>query len=146
MRLSELKPCAVCRSPLLKPGTGTWYVVRVSQAMLNRRAVNQTLGLTQYFQGALGLAEVFSPGADDAVLIFGDKEPALLTEIHICFDCMHDKPLGPALERTHEESREAGDQAVSSVTHPAGPAQTPSPSPEPSQDRRSFSREQEPSL
>jgi hypothetical protein len=89
MKLSEVKPCAVCHGPLLKP-MGTWYVVRVTQAMINPRSANQVMGMAQFFQGNLALAELFAP-ADEAILIMGDKEPALMTELHICFDCMHGK-------------------------------------------------------
>lgn len=45
------------------------------------------------------MAEAFAPGSDDAVMIFGEKEPALLTKIHVCSDCFHFKPLGEILEK-----------------------------------------------
>ena len=91
MKLSEAKPCIVCSGPLLKPPMGMWYVVRVTRAMLSPRAANQVLGMAQMFGGRLGLAEVMAPSPDEAIMILGDKEPALLTELHICFECYHEK-------------------------------------------------------
>ena len=70
--------------------------------MLDPCAANEVMGLTQYFQGGgrgLAIAEQFAPGADEAVLIMGDAEPELRTEIHLCFECFYGKPLGPILER-----------------------------------------------
>ena len=90
MKLSELKPCALCGGPLVaRQGLATWYVLRVSQAMVSPRAASQVMGLSQIFGGSLGLAEVLAPDADGAVMIFGDKDPRLMQELHICFDCFH---------------------------------------------------------
>lgn len=107
MKLSEAKPCAICGGPLLgQPHVGSWYVVRVSQAMVMPRQANQVVGLAQIFQGSIGLAEVMAPDADGAILIMGDKEPALMTELHICFDCMHIKcsELPMAMDRSNRET------------------------------------------
>ena len=82
MKLSELKPCAACHGKIAP----IWYVVRISQAMLNPRAANQTLGLAQMFGGNLALAEVMSP-QPDCVLVMGDAEPGLMTELSICQNC-----------------------------------------------------------
>lgn len=99
MKLSELKSCAVCNGKIAP----LWYVVRVSQAMLNPRAANQTLGLMQMFGGNLALAEIMSP-EPDCVLVMGDKEPSLMTEINICQNCFLMKPLHMGL--LMESSRE----------------------------------------
>lgn len=98
MKLTDLRPCDACNGPLQgKPGgvrSATWYVVRVTQAMLNPKAAGRTLGLAQFFgngdmaaPGALTLAEAMGDCGDDAAMILGDKEPELMTELFICFDC-----------------------------------------------------------
>lgn len=87
MKLSEAKPCANCGGPLLRPPMGTWYVLRISQAMVNPNAANAVLGTAQILGGHRGLAEVMAPAADDAIWILGDKQRELMTEIHLCFDC-----------------------------------------------------------
>lgn len=103
MKLSELKPCAACGGPLLSKGMGTWYVVHISQAMLNARAANQVLAINQYFNGnALGLAEMFVPGSDDAVMIFGEKQPELWTKAHICMECGLKHPVAFLIEAVNE--------------------------------------------
>lgn len=93
MKLSELKPCAVCKGKIAP----MWYVVRISQALLNVRAANQVLGMHQFFgRQSFALAELMSP-EPDCVTIVGDKEPSLITEIHICQECFLMKPLNMAL-------------------------------------------------
>lgn len=87
MKLSELKPCPLCNGPLLSQGMATWRCIRVSHATLDRRAAREVVGLTTMFGGALGLAEVMAPAAEDAVLVMGDKDKALMDEVHICYDC-----------------------------------------------------------
>lgn len=100
MKLSELRPCASCGGKL----TPMWYVIRVSHALINPTAGNQVLGLTQMFGGNLALAEVMAPETD-CVLITGDKEPSLMTEIHICQDCFLMKPIemGILMESVNRE-------------------------------------------
>ena len=82
MKLSELKPCAQCGGKI----TPIWYVIRVSQAMIKPGAGNQVLGLMQILGGSLALAETMAPEAD-CVLVMGDQEPSLMTELHICQEC-----------------------------------------------------------
>lgn len=98
MKLSEMRPCAVCGGKL----TPFWYVARISQAMLNPRAANETLGLMQMFGGNLALAEVMG-SRPDCVMIMGDAEPSLMTELHICQECFLMKPLdmGILLEKAN---------------------------------------------
>lgn len=86
MKLSELKPCAICHGPLLKPPCGNWYVIRACIAIVKPTAGNQVMGLAQMFGGNLGLAEVFAPDSNP-VVITGDDEPTMMKEIHVCFDC-----------------------------------------------------------
>ncbi len=54
--------------------------------MFNPQATNEVMGMTQYFGGALNLAEVMSPDVE-AVKILGDEEKSLWSEIFICTDC-----------------------------------------------------------
>lgn len=89
MRLSELKPCAMCKGALRRPPAAQWYVLRMSHAMLNPQTANRVLGLTQFFQGGLGLAEAFE--TEKPVVILGDCEKELMHEVHICFDCWTSK-------------------------------------------------------
>lgn len=71
MKLSELKPCAVCKGKI----TPMWYVVRFSMAMLKPQAANGVMGLMQMLGGSLALAEAMAP-EPDCVVVMGDKEPA----------------------------------------------------------------------
>jgi hypothetical protein len=114
MKLSELKPCALCGGPLLRPPCGTWYVLRVTQAMVNPAAARQVLGLTTMLWGALGLAEAFAPEPEEAVMVFGDKDRHLMTELHVCFDCWVGKlsVLGMAVEKAGEAKSQGGEKAA----------------------------------
>lgn len=72
--------------------------------MLNPRAANQTLVMTRYFGGNLLLAEGMGP-EPDCVTIMGDKEPSLMTEIHVCQGCLLGGPIDLAvlLEKARAE-------------------------------------------
>lgn len=90
MKLSELRPCDKCGGKLVP----TFYVVRFSQALFNAKHANAVIGLNTIFGGrALALAETMAPGADEAVLVFGDKEKQLETELLICEECFMNGPL-----------------------------------------------------
>jgi hypothetical protein len=91
MKLSELKPCLVCSGKI----TPIWYVIRVSQAMLNPHGANEVLGLTQML-GSLSLAEVIS-SQPDCVMVMGDEDPGLMTELAICQECFLMKDLNMAM-------------------------------------------------
>ncbi len=92
MKLSELKPCAVCHGKIVP----TWYVVRISQAILKPNAANETLGLMQMFGGSLALAEAMSSHSD-CVAVFGDEDKNLMTEVNVCQNCFLMKPLNMAM-------------------------------------------------
>jgi hypothetical protein len=92
MKLSELKPCAVCQGKIAP----VWYVVRFTQAMINPLAANQVLGLRQIFGGSMALAEAMAP-EPDCVLVFGDENPELMYEVNVCQDCFLGKPLDMAI-------------------------------------------------
>lgn len=104
MKLSELKPCSSCGGPLLTPPAGCWYVVRVSTAMVNPRAARQVVGLSMMFGGAMGLAEAMAPDPENAVLILGDQDKALLSEFHLCLDCVPVQLLGLLEKRAESEA------------------------------------------
>lgn len=87
MKLSELKPCACCRGPLLKPPTGNWYVLRQSIALIKPRAAQQVVGLSMMFGGALGLAEAMAPDAEAVAILCDEPGGGKAAEIHVCFDC-----------------------------------------------------------
>jgi hypothetical protein len=101
MKLSELKPCAVCEGKIAP----LWYVVRFSMAMISPRAANGVMGLAQIFGGNLALAEVMAP-EPDCVKVMGDEEPELMTEINICQSCVLEKSLNLAMlmESAREET------------------------------------------
>src|SRR5580698_11127776 len=90
MKLSELRPCAVCRGPLVP----IWQVVRISMAALDRSKTQRVLGMTQFFGGNLALAEVMT--SDDCVMVLGDQDPAMMTEFNICQTCFLKGPINLA--------------------------------------------------
>ena len=92
MKLSEMRPCAKCHGKVAP----IWYVLRVSQAMINPRAGNQVLGMMQMLGGNLALAETIAP-EPDCVLVMGDKEPALMTELNLCQGCFMEGGIDLAL-------------------------------------------------
>jgi len=91
MKLSEIRPCDACGGPLPgKQKLPMFYVVRFSPAVFDRQAVNETMGMHQYFQHqSLELAELFAPGSDHAVNVAMDdpKHRDTMTELLLCQDC-----------------------------------------------------------
>ena len=88
MKLSEARPCDKCRGKIVP----MFYRVRVDLAMFNAGNTNGVLGTAQILgglgnPGALAIAEVLAPRADDAIIFAGDKEPSLVTELFLCNDC-----------------------------------------------------------
>lgn len=60
MKLSELKPCSLCGGKIAP----IFYRVTVEQMTFDATAVNQVIGLSTMFGGALGLAEAMAPRDD----------------------------------------------------------------------------------
>jgi hypothetical protein len=91
MKLSELKPCAKCGGAI-EP---TFYVVEFSQALITH-AAREVLGNALILGGvhSLPIAEALAPRPDDAVMVFGDKDPQLKNRLLICQECF----LGGALD------------------------------------------------
>ena len=90
MRLSELRPCDNCGGKLTgEEGRNiTFYIIRFTMAVFNPNAINQVMGMHQYFQGkAFALAEVMAPESDHAVNLVAEQEGGKWVELLICFDC-----------------------------------------------------------
>jgi hypothetical protein len=85
MKVSELRPCDNCAKAIAP----AFYVVRFSQALINAQAVNEFMGMHQFFGGraSAALVENFAPASADAALVLGDKDKDLETELFICQDC-----------------------------------------------------------
>lgn len=107
MRLSDLRPCDHCRGPL----GASFQVVRASAALLTPpaglRGVATYLGLTKRGHEVTAhepaVAEALSPDADRAVTVAGDREPCLMTEFLLCFNCY----TGPVCLAELQERRNA---------------------------------------
>lgn len=111
MKLSQMRMCDQCGGPLRQ-----WFnVVRISQAMVSPRAVNEVLGLTQMLGGtghAFAIAEVMASDADGAIVVLGEREPSLWQEALLCQECGCGRvDLGLIRERVQraKEEQEVGD-------------------------------------
>jgi hypothetical protein len=82
----SLRPCDSCGGPIAP----VFFVVRVSQALINEPVVNRFIGMAHFFGGNVGISSVFDPG-DDAFVIMGDKNKELMNEVFICNRCMFEK-------------------------------------------------------
>lgn len=107
MRLLDLRPCDNCHGPIAPQ----FYVVRVSMAFIKPDAVNEFMGMHQFFGGraSAAMVENFAPAAADAVIVAGDREPSLMTELLICHTCYLDTPIDLPLlsERINERRKRA---------------------------------------
>jgi hypothetical protein len=105
VKVSELRPCDNCAGPIAP----TFYVVRFSQAIINAAAVNEFMGMHQFFQGkaSAALVENFAPAAGDAALVFGDKDKTLETELFVCQRCVLAGPIDLAMlqERRNHQTK-----------------------------------------
>ncbi len=106
--LLDLRPCDQCHGPV----GGMFFVVRTSLALVKVDAVNEFLGMHQFFGGKASpaLVENFAPRAAEAVVVAGDKEPSLLTEIVVCRDCFS-TPLDLELLGEHVRHRAGVDSS-----------------------------------
>jgi hypothetical protein len=95
-------------------------VIRTSIAVVNRRAVNEFLGMHQFFGGnaSAALVENFAPSASTAINVAMDREPSLMCEFVVCQDCFLDKPLDMArlLEGDAQRRRLEEDAKASATT------------------------------
>lgn len=118
MKLSDLRPCDNCGGKVYPQ----FYVLRMSLAIIKGQAVNEFLGMRQFFGGKSDeLAMMFSPSAGNAVIVAGDEEPALMDEFFICYDCLKGPldlaRLGEKVHAGKESSSEADD--VGPTANPA---------------------------
>lgn len=108
MKVSELRPCDHCGGPIAP----AFYVVRFSQALIRAQAVNEFMGMHQFFGGRAGpaLVENFAPASSDAALVFMDKDKQFQTELFLCQDCFTgDINLAMLMERRGQrENTESG--------------------------------------
>lgn len=87
MKVSELRPCDSCSGPI----TPAFYRIRFDLAVIRPEAVNQFLGMHQFFHGKASPALIENFVSDnDAVTFAGDKAPSLMTTAFICHDCFFD--------------------------------------------------------
>lgn len=70
---------------MVRPPVNWFWRLRVSGAMVTAKA-SQVLSLTQCVGGSLKLAEEFSPDPQ-TVIVAGDADPNLETELLICGHC-----------------------------------------------------------
>jgi hypothetical protein len=80
VKANELRPCDVCKQPLMAGGHITFHKITFERMSVNMRAVNDRVGLSMVL-GNNALAEVFAPIADIADRI-GDADSLLM-----CEDC-----------------------------------------------------------
>lgn len=105
-RVSDLRPCDNCHGKIVPQ----FYLLRVSLALIKPQAVNEFMGMHQFFGGraSAALVENFAPAAADAVIVAGDQEPSLMTEIVICHGVLLQRANRPAaLDRTDQRAAEA---------------------------------------
>jgi hypothetical protein len=96
-----------------------FYRVRIDMAFFSPRAANAVLGTAQILgglsnPGALAIAEVMAPDADNAIFFAGDKEPELLTSLVICQTCFLDGPLDLVMLMEQINQRRERDASESS--------------------------------
>lgn len=121
MKVSELRPCDKCHGRIAPH----FYVVRLSQALIRPAAINQFMGMHQFFGGraSMALVENFAPEADKAAVVFGDDDPTLMTELYLCQDCVIGGAIDLAMliEADNARKRKAEARSVSQSTTPEEP-------------------------
>jgi hypothetical protein len=97
--LRELRPCDACGGPLsggIFTAGGPFHVIRTSIAVVNPDAVNEYIGMTQFFGGraSQALVENFAPAAARGFTIAMDEaeSTALGVEIFLCTAC-YQRPI-----------------------------------------------------
>jgi len=118
MKLSELRPCDKCGGRIIDGERRFFFVVRVSQAMVNEKAMRSTGGLLQMFggienPGALGVAEVFSPD-DEVVRVLSDEASEAQTELFLCMECLG-KDLNLMALTEHRQIEEASGMKATEI-------------------------------
>ncbi len=110
MKLSEIHPCDNCTGQIVPQ----FYLLRVSLAIVDAKAMNQVMGLAQQLGGGvndpkcLAIAETMA-SRPDVFIIAGEKEPSLMTDVFICEKCFLSKHLDLAriIEAIHDREKKA---------------------------------------
>lgn len=116
-KLTDLRACDNCTGPV----GHIFYVVRVSHAVVNQRAVQEMAGMHQFFGGraGLGLIENFAPAMANGFTVAMDEPEfkELMSEAFVCNVCYMEKPLDMALlfERIHERKRRESERAATAA-------------------------------
>lgn len=93
MKLSDLKPCAICGGKIAP----LFYRVTIEQMMIDAAAANQVIGLNTVFGGALRLAEAMAPN-DDVTLKLQENT------VILCGDCAYTVSLVRVLFSNEQEA------------------------------------------
>lgn len=117
MKLTDLRPCDQCDGAV---GLN-FQVIRFSLALVKPQAVNEFMGMHQFFGGRASnaLVENFAPSAADAVTIAMDvaEFKPLMTELFICHGCFMrgalDLPVLAEKRGAAIKNREAREAAAS---------------------------------
>lgn len=96
MKANEIRPCDYCGKQIagrMPDGEVVlqFYVVKLSTALLNVRAVNAHVGLATMFGGNHVLAEVFNPHSEWAQVL-AEQPGGFWDEALLCRDCYY-KPV-----------------------------------------------------
>lgn len=105
MKASEIRPCDLCRSPLMAGGHITFHRIRFERFGVDVRAVRERHGLAT-LMGSAALAEVFAPSSEVAVRL-GEPD-----ELIICETCAMESHLPMRLAEIAAKSAEARRQAA----------------------------------
>jgi hypothetical protein len=112
-KLTELRVCDNCSGPV---GL-IFQVIRVSIAVVNPKAVQEFLGMHQFFGGQAhaNLVMNFAPAADQAITIAMDEDEyaSLTTELFVCMSCFALRVDLPVLvERVNKRNEAANVQSA----------------------------------
>ena len=95
----EIKPCAICSKGLMHNGMPLVWRITATRIGIDRTAVQRQHGMEQFFQGHVGIANVFDGNAD-----YG--KPVSVSQFMLCEDCVLNRCGAfsvPALEgETHD--------------------------------------------
>ena len=87
MRADEVKACALCKRGVCAGGHLTFHRIRFERLGVDRKAINERIGLHHLFQGNASpeIIEAFAPTPDVAILV---HEPA---SILVCEECANER-------------------------------------------------------
>ena len=81
-KMLDLRPCDNCDGPLVP----IFQVIRVSMAVLNRKATNEQLGLTQ-MMGGTGMGAHMGAHGDNVVDVLAQQKDGEWTDLLVCQQC-----------------------------------------------------------